>query len=376
MSRDKLRFALIGCGRIAYRHVEAIRANPHAEIAAVCDLEPNRARILADPCGVPAYRDYRQMLSRETIDVVSILTPSGMHAEHALEIVTRYRKHTLIEKPFCLFVPDGERLIQEARTARVHVFVAHQNRCNRAVSMLKQSIDTGRLGRIALATVRLRWSRGRDYYRRDPWRGTWALDGGVLTNQAIHHIDILRWLCGEVESVSAVTATRLVDIEVEDTACAWVRFAHGGLGIIEATTAVRPLNCDLEASISLIAEHGTAIVEGPAVNRLAVWTLDHAIDKDACSENPPNVYGFGHNAIIDNIVEVILHNGRPLVSGEDALASVRLLSALYRSAELGGREVFLKDRPISAKLGVFDESSTHLANLYRTHIVLDDRASC
>jgi UDP-N-acetyl-2-amino-2-deoxyglucuronate dehydrogenase len=365
----KVRFAIIGCGRISYRHIEAIQSNESAELVALCDLNLERAEERNEGVGVPIYRNYHEMLREQQIDVVNIMTPSGMHAEHAIEIIELYKKHVVIEKPMALKVSDGLMLIECAERHGVRLFVVHQNRFNKAVQKVKSGIENDLFGRIVLGTVRIRWSRGQAYYDRDPWRGTWALDGGVLTNQAIHHIDLLRWLLGEVESVSAIATTRLVDVEVEDTACAWIKFRNGALGNIEATVATRPLNNDLEASLSILGEGGVAIAEGASVNRLTTWTFDE-IDLGKHSEEPPNVYGFGHDEIMDNVVEVLQAGGEPLVSGEDALASIKLLNALYRSIELGGREVRLDENQVSERLGTFDEKSDSIANLYRTHVVL------
>ncbi|MBZ0165414.1 MAG: Gfo/Idh/MocA family oxidoreductase [Candidatus Omnitrophica bacterium] len=370
----KVRFAIIGCGRICYRHIEAIQANARAELVALCDLNLERARERAEGLTVKLYQNYHEMLEREDIDVVCIMTPSGMHPEHAVDILEKYQKHLVIEKPMALRVEDGERLIRAAHEHGVRLFVVHQNRFNKAITKIKSAVDEGILGRITMGTVRLRWSRGQAYYDRDPWRGTWALDGGALTNQTIHHIDLLQWLCGEVESVSAVAKTQLVDVEVEDSAVAWIRFKNGALGTIEATTAVRPPNKDLEASISLLGEHGTVIVEGAAVNKLTTWTVN-AEDISEYAEEPPNVYGFGHNIIINNVVESLLDNAQPLVSGEEALSSIQLLNAIYRSIELDGKEVYLKDNPRSQKFGVLDAKSQKIADLYRTDIVLGSKKS-
>ncbi|MFC1509996.1 Gfo/Idh/MocA family protein, partial [Candidatus Omnitrophota bacterium] len=210
------------------------------------------------------------------------------------------------------------------------------------------------------------------YYNRDPWRGTWALDGGVLTSQAIHHIDLLRWFVGDVSSLSAVGKTQFVNIEAEDTVCAWLRFQNGALGVIEATTTARPLNNDVEASISLLGEHGIVVVEGTAVNKLATWTLDNKIDLTEYSENPPNVYGYGHDYIINNIVDVLLSKkGTPLITAEDALKTIKLLNAIYRSMEINGKEVYMKENPVSCKLGVINKKSQPIADLYRTAVALE-----
>jgi UDP-N-acetyl-2-amino-2-deoxyglucuronate dehydrogenase len=369
---DKVRFAIIGCGRISYRHIEAIQENQDAELVALCDLNLERANERNETAQVKVYQDYHEMLNKEQIDAVCIMTPSGMHAEHAMDVIDRHGKHVVLEKPMCLQVSDGQELIDAAKRKNIKLFVVHQNRFNKAIQKIKTAIDDNLLGRIALATVRIRWSRGQKYYDRDPWRGTWALDGGALTNQAIHHIDLLRWMIGSVKSLSAVAQTQFVNVAVEDTACAWLKFENGALGAIEATTATRPLDRDLEASISILGEKGAVIVEGAAVNKLKLWTFDDTSTEEF-SENPPNVYGFGHNHIIDNVVEVLKDGGEPLVSGEDALQSIKLLSALYKSIEEDGREVVLKDNPVSGRLGIIDATSEKIADLYRTDVAMRHR---
>ncbi len=371
---SKVRFAIVGCGRIAYRHIEAIKANPGAILIALCDLDLGRAQERNQQANVKIYRDYREMLQKESIDVVCIMTPSGMHVEHAIDIIEKFKKHVLIEKPMCLRVEDGERIIASAKKNGVHIFVAHQNRFNKAVQKARSAIEKKSFGKLVLGTVRIRWSRGQGYYNRDPWRGKWAFDGGVLSNQAIHHIDLLRWLMGEVDSVSAVAAAQLVNAEVEDTACVWLKFMNGALGAIEATTATRPLNKDIEASISIFGENGVAIIGGVSVNRLDMWTLDDIVLSEF-SEDPPNVYGFGHDQIINNVVEVLSVGGGPLITAEDALMSVRLLNAIYSSIESGNKEVRLRDGLVSSRLGVIDAASNDIANMYRTEYVLRGKKS-
>ncbi|MFC1517603.1 Gfo/Idh/MocA family protein [Candidatus Margulisiibacteriota bacterium] len=365
----KIKFAIIGCGRISYRHIEAIESNPHAELVALCDLDLARAKERNTPPNVKIYQNYNEMLLKEDVDVVNIMTPSGMHTEHAIDIINKFKKHLVIEKPMCLDIKLGKELIEKAKTNNVELFIVHQNRFNKAVQKIRSAVNDHSLGKLSLATVRLRWARTQNYYNRDPWRGTWGLDGGALTNQAIHHIDILRWIIGDVESLSAVGKTQFVNVETEDTACCWLRFKNGALGAIEATTTVRPDRQDIEASFSLLTEHGTIIIEGSAVNKITTWTIGD-IDKEKYTENPPNVYGFGHNIIIDNVVKTLNGQEKPLVSGEEALKSLELLSAIYKSIELGGKEVLLQDNPTSGKLGIFNEKTTKIADLYRTDVAL------
>jgi len=372
MIDKKIKFSIVGCGRIAYRHIEAILENDKAELVALCDLNLDKATERNKGVDVNIYQNYNEMLRKENIDVVCIMTPSGMHAEHAIDIINKYKKHVVVEKPMALTVADGQKLIDTAKKNDVKLFVVHQNRFNKAIQKIKSAIDSNSFGKIVLGTVRIRWSRGQSYYDRDPWRGTWALDGGALTNQAIHHLDLLQWLVGEVHSVSAIGATQLVDVEVEDTACAWLKFKNGALGAVEVTTATRPLNKDLEASISILGENGVVIVEGASVNKLSTWTFG-GIDLLEYSEDPPNVYGFGHNHIINNVVDSLTKGGDPLVKGEDALSSIRLLHALYKSIEIGGKEVCLSDKPISGRFGVIDAKALPIANLYRTDSVLGNK---
>ena len=357
-----LRFAIIGCGRVAENHVRALAAIPRARLVAVCDLVAEKARRLAPSPAVAVYTNYHELLQREAVDVVNIVTPSGLHATHALDIMTRYRKHVVVEKPMALRVEDCAAMIACARQQGVQLHVVLQNRFNRAVQHLRTGVDQGRFGRLVLGTVRLRWCRPQRYYDQAPWRGTWALDGGALTNQAIHHLDLLQWLLGEVDEVSAVVGTRLVNVAVEDTAAAWVRFRSGALGVVEATTAARP--DDLEASVSLLGEHGTAIVEGPAVNRLTTWTFG-GVDPAAASETPPNVYGFGHQPLLASVVNSVLDGAPPAVDGAAAMVAVRLLHALYRSAECGA-PVLLADEPRSARFGVVTERERPIYQLYVT----------
>lgn len=236
-----LKFALIGCGRIAKRHAELLGRGQiaGARLVALCDVVEERARSFGEAFNVPWYRDMHEMMQREDIDVVSILTPSGLHAEHLLAIAP-YRKHVVVEKPMALSLDDADAMIRACDENGIRMFVVKQNRFNVPVQKLWEARCAGRFGKLVLGTVRVRWCRTQAYYDQDAWRGTWALDGGVLANQASHHIDLLEWMMGKVDSVFAKAKTALVNIEAEDTAVVVLNFASGALGIIEATTAARP----------------------------------------------------------------------------------------------------------------------------------------
>jgi predicted dehydrogenase len=345
----KINYAIIGCGRIASRHIEAINLIPAAKLSAVCDIIEERAEKYASENNIRSYKNYHTMLKNENIDVVNIMTPSGMHPQHAIEIMENYKKHIIIEKPMALKIADGEKMIETAKKNGVKLFAVLQNRYNKAVKKIREAVVNGIFGKLVLGTVRLRWARGQAYYDRDPWRGTWLLDGGALTNQAIHHIDLLQWMFGEVESVFARAQTSLVKVEVEDTAVCTLKFKNGALGVIEATTAARP--DDLEASLSILGEKGTAIIEGASVNKLVTWTFSD-VDMSEFYERPPNVYGFGHNEFLAEVTESLINNTPPLIDGMEGLKCVRLLNAIYQSVE-ENREVFMSENPVSSKLGVF-----------------------
>jgi UDP-N-acetyl-2-amino-2-deoxyglucuronate dehydrogenase len=349
-----LRFALVGCGRIAKRHAELLgrRQIEGAELAAVCDIVPDKARALAEPYGVPHYADMHQMCGRERIDVLVVLTESGRHAQHVIEL-TQYRKHIVVEKPMALTLDAADSMIRSCDASGVKLFVVKPNRFNVPVMKLREALVAGRFGKLVLGTVRVRWCRTQDYYNQDAWRGTWALDGGVLSNQASHHVDLLEWMMGDVESVYARSATALVNIECEDTAVVVLKFRSGALGIIEATTAARPK--DLEGSISILGANGTVEIGGFAVNQMKTWEFAPRLPEDDVvlarySVNPPNVYGFGHQAYYEHVVECIRGNKQHLVDGLEGRKSLELISAIYESIETG-REVPLRFAPRLCRLG-------------------------
>jgi UDP-N-acetyl-2-amino-2-deoxyglucuronate dehydrogenase len=349
-----LNFALVGCGRIAKRHSELLghRQIAGARLSAVCDIVPERAAAIGRQFNVPNYSDMHEMMRREQIDVVSVLTESGMHAEHVLALA-QHRRHIVVEKPMALTLRDADRMVAACDSAGVKLFVVKQNRFNVPVVKLRQALEAGRFGKLVMGTVRVRWCRTQTYYDQDHWRGTWALDGGVLTNQASHHIDMLEWMMGDVESVFAMSTTALVNVETEDTAVVALRFASGALGVIEATTAARPK--DLEGSISVLGEGGTVVIGGFAVNEMLTWNFakPESGDEEVLSKysvNPPNVYGFGHQAYYEHVVSAITNNTQHLVDGLAGRRSLELISAIYESIETG-REVFLRFKPSRCRLG-------------------------
>jgi predicted dehydrogenase len=356
MATDKpdLKFALVGCGRIAKRHSELLggRQIAGASLAAVCDVVPEKARAMGEKFGVPYHTDMLEMMAKTPADIVSVLTESGNHARHVVAL-SKFKKHILVEKPMALTLDDADAMIKACAAAGVKLFVVKQNRFNVPVVKLRQALEAGRFGKLVLGTVRVRWCREQSYYDQDKWRGTWALDGGVIANQASHHVDLLEWMMGDVEDVFAMSATALVKVETEDTAVVSLRFRNGALGIIEATTAARPK--DLEGSISILGEKGAVEIGGFAVNQLKTWNFKQPEPGDAdvmarYSVNPPDVYGFGHKAYYEHVVDCVNNDTKQLVDGAEGRRSLELIAGIYESIETK-REVSLRSRPKKTRLG-------------------------
>jgi UDP-N-acetyl-2-amino-2-deoxyglucuronate dehydrogenase len=350
-----IRFGLLGCGRIAKRHSQLLGGDhiEGASLVAVSDPVRARADAIAAKFGVPALYDIDDFLARKDIDAVAVLTPSGMHAAHVIACA-KAGKHVVVEKPMALRLQDADDMIRACDQAGVKMFIVKQNRFNVPVVKAREALDAGRFGRLILGTVRVRWCRDQAYYDQDDWRGTWAYDGGVLTNQASHHVDMLEWFFGDVVSVHARAITALANIETEDTAVATLKFRNGALGIIEATTAARPT--DLEGSLSILGEQGTVEIAGFAVNQIRHWRFVDEVpsDKDVVdkfSVNPPNVYGFGHQAYYEHVVDCLIRERAALVDGLEGRRSLELITALYESIETG-EEVPLHFTPRLSRLGV------------------------
>lgn len=349
-----LRFGLLGCGRISKRHSDLLGSGQigNAKLVAACDPVRARADAVATKFGISAEYDIEAFLARKDMDVITVLTPSGVHPEHAIACA-RAGKHVVVEKPMALRLQDADDMIRACDEAGVKLFVVKQNRFNVPVVKARDALNAGRFGKLLLGTVRVRWCRDQAYYDQDAWRGTWAYDGGVLTNQASHHVDMLEWFFGDVVSVHARAITALAKIETEDTAVATLKFRNGALGVIEATTAARPT--DLEGSLSILGEKGTVEIAGFAVNQIRHWRFVDELPSDKevvekFSVNPPNVYGFGHQAYYEHVVDCLLHERAALVDGLEGRKSLELISALYESIETGN-EVSLRFSPQKVRLG-------------------------
>lgn len=331
-----LNFGLIGCGRIASRHVQSMKNLPDTRLVAVADIIESRANRYSQENDADAYLDYRRLLDRKDIDVVNICTPSGLHAQMAIEAM-QAGKHVIVEKPMALLLQDADKMIATSKSESVKFCVVLQNRFNPPMQDLRRVVDEGKLGRLLLGNATVRWYRPQEYYE-DGWHGTWAMDGGALMNQSIHHIDALQWLMGEVESVFAFSATLAHRMEAEDTGVAVVRFKGGALGSIEGSTITYPEN--LEGSISLFGERGSVKVGGTALNRKVFWKvegeLEHERELLSMEQlDPPSVYGTSHQHVIADMIEAIIKDKEILTNRTEGRKSLALVLAIYESARMG-----------------------------------------
>jgi predicted dehydrogenase len=352
---SKLGFALVGCGSIARKHAHALHHYlEEAEIRAFVDHDLSRAQAFSTKYGAPAFSSAREMMRAvgDRVDIVNVLTPSGAHGENVLELV-EYGRPLVVEKPMALRLEDADRMIEACDAHGVKLFVVHQNRYNLPIARAREALEQGRFGRLVMGTIRLRWTRDQSYYDSESWRGTWAHDGGVFMNQAAHHIDMLTWFMGNVESVRSLAATRLVQIECEDTGVAVMRFNSGALGVLEATTATRP--SDLEGSLSILGEKGSVVIGGFFMNELVTWKFadKQPIDDvifEKYGKNPPEL-AFNHGEYLRGVIGSIQNSKAGLVDGLEGRKSLELITALYESIETNA-DVQLRFRPKKCRLGL------------------------
>ncbi len=336
-----LRCGLIGCGRVAPRHAQSYRQLSETELVAVADIKPSRAEHFAQEYGATAYTDHHALLARDDIDLVSICVPSGLHAQIALDAM-QAGKHVLVEKPIAITLEDADRMIAMSEATGRTLGVVLQNRYNPPMQRLRTAIDQGKLGRLYLGNACVRWYRPQSYYE-DGWHGTWAMDGGALMNQSIHHIDALQWLMGPVQSVFAYSATLAHRMEAEDVGVAVVRFTSGALATIEGSTLTWPQN--LEGSVAIFGERGSVKIGGTALNRIVLWKVEGELEQEAellTSQlvDPPSVYGYSHREVIRDFAEAVRLGRPPGTPGHAARRSLELVLAIYESAR-SGREVTL-----------------------------------
>lgn len=333
----KIKIALVGCGRIAKNHFQAIEQHSdNLTLTAVCDKDPNAAQEAAEQYGVECYLSLNEMLENTDADIVTLCTPSGLHPSQAVSIAQAGR-HVLSEKPMATRWVDGVRMVRACDEAGVRLFVVKQNRLNATLQLLKKAIDKNRFGKIYMASINVFWTRPQDYYDQGGWRGTWDLDGGAFMNQASHYIDLIHWLLGPVESVQAMMGTLARKIEAEDTGVMNLRWRNGAMGSVSVTMLTYPKN--FEGSITILGEKGTVRIGGVAVNEVQHWEFEEPQPEDVqireASYQTTSVYGFGHPLYYNNVINSLKGIEKPLVDGREGLTSLELLIAAYRSSRDG-----------------------------------------
>lgn len=337
ISDRKIRIAIVGCGRIAKNHFGSIEQHQQDfELVAVCDTDPTQSAPYTERYDVPAYVRMENMLQKNELDLVVLCTPSGLHPEQAV-LAAKHRVNVITEKPMATRWSDGVRMVKACDKAGVRLFVVKQNRRNTTLQLLKRAITEKRFGKIHLVHLNVFWTRPQSYYDQgNGWRGTWEFDGGAFMNQASHYVDLLDWLIGPVEKVQAMTSTTR-DIEVEDTGVLNVRWRNGALGSMAITMLTYPQN--LEGSITILGEEGTARIGGVAVNDIQLWQFDELRDYDAqiqsANYETTSVYGFGHPLYYKNVIDVMRGVAEPETDGREGLKSLELLIAAYLSARDG-----------------------------------------
>ena len=337
-----MKYALIGCGRIATNHMKAA-LNNKLEIAAVCDVLPEAMENLLakhelQDSDIKRYTDYKIMLEEVKPDFVSIATESGPHAEIAIYCI-EHGVHCIIEKPMAMNMADADRIIELSREKNVKVAACHQNRFNVAIQELRHAIESGRFGRLSHGSIHVRWNRNKGYYDQAPWRGTWQDDGGCLMNQCIHGIDLLRWMFGdEVDEVYGATRQQFHDyLEAEDVGMAVIKFKNGAIATVEGTTNVYPKN--LEETLYVFGEKGTVKIGGTSTNNIDVWDFADETeadeDKKGLKEQTSNVYGNGHTSLFADFMDAIENDRKPYVDAVAGKNALEIVLAIYKSQKTG-----------------------------------------
>lgn len=336
IANRKIRIGIIGCGRISKNHFGSVEKHGNEmDLVAICDVDAVVLGEHAERYKVPAYRDMKEMLQKEQLDLVALCTPSGIHPDQAI-LAAKHGVHVMTEKPMATRWHDGVRMVKACDEAGVQLFVVKQNRLNTTLQLLKRAVEERRFGKIHMVHINVFWTRPQSYYDQAKWRGTWEFDGGALMNQASHYVDLLDWLIGPVDKVQCMISTTR-DIEVEDTGILNVKWRNGALGSMSVTMLTYPKN--LEGSITILGEKGTVRVGGVAVNDIQIWQFDEPRDYDAqiqsANYGTTSVYGFGHPLYYKNVIDVLRGEVEPVTDGREGLRSLELLIAAYLSARDG-----------------------------------------
>ena len=347
-----LKISYIGCGRIFKKHLNAYNENKNFfDIEAICDIDKKKITKHNLPKKIKSFKSIDDLLNNSNSDLYVILTPSGFHYSHIIKVGNQ-KKNILVEKPMVMNFQECIKLDSFVKKNKINLFIVKQNRFNPAIMKLKEAISQKRFGKIFLATIRVRWKRDNAYFKLDKWRGTWKLDGGVLANQASHHIDLLTWLVGDVKSVFAKASKINKVTQASDTVAAVLKFKNGTTGIIETTTATEPEN--LEGSISILGEKGSVEIGGFAVSKIVNWKFKKKLNSDLkindYSYLNKNVYGTGHVKLYKEIYKSLSGKKNEAIYYSESIKSVKLIDKIYASAELN-KEININDNNFSKLLG-------------------------
>ncbi len=358
MNEPRLKIGILGCGRVCEHYINKIlipeRVGNLFQVVACCDVDKNKSNNVARVFSCKSYNNLEEFVKNKDIEVVLILTKSGQHFEHA-KICLSNDLNVIVEKPLSLRIEHAEELINISSTKQRFCASIFQNRLNPAVEITKRAYNGKRFGDLVSVSVRLRWCRLQDYYN-DGWHGTWSQDGGVTNQQAIHHVDALTWICGEVKSVSAIAAKRANQLQAEDTLVAAIELENGALATLELTTAARPK--DIEASITITGTDGAVKIGGVALNKIEQWNFSDNADKEKevanqFSEEVENGYGISHYRQLKKLF-LSFRNGNidqvPFLASE-CLHTLKLIHSIYASVEMG-RKIYLSENLSSSKLGL------------------------
>lgn len=332
----KLKFALIGCGKIGVRHAEQI--NRVGELAAVCDVAVEKAEAIGAQYGAKIYANINDLLAAEQqIDVVSICTPNGLHASHSIKAL-QAGFHVLCEKPMAITVHDCGEMIKEAERANRRLFAIKQNRFNPPVAAVKDAIEKGVLGQIYSFQVSCFWNRGAGYYA-NTWKGSADMDGGTLFTQFSHFIDLVYWMLGDVKKAYAITGNFAHEglIDFEDTGVVILEMQNGALGTFNYTVNSHGKN--MEGSITLFAEKGTVKIGGQYLNELEYQHIEDFRFENLPAGNKANHYGdytgsmSNHDKVYENVVDVLLNGNAISTNSFEAMKTVEIIEKIYRSAK-------------------------------------------
>ena len=341
----KINFAIIGCGHIGTRHAEHIFNNKEANLIALCDVKINRAKKLGKKYNCPlVVKNYKNLLKNNSIDVVNICVPNYLHSSITINFL-KYKKNVLCEKPMCLKIVNGEKMIECAKKTNKKLFIVKQNRYNPPIELTKNILDKKALGKIYLCITNLFWNRNDAYYKQSDWRGTKKMDGGTLFTQYSHFIDLLLWFNGKIESVFAQTKNYThKKIEFEDTGVILIKFKNGAMGTINFTTC--SYNKNMEGSIYLLGTKGSIKIGGEYLNTLDFWEVSGIKRPQLERGAPANNYGFykgsmsNHDKVIQNVIDVLNKKNKIKATGVEALETTKVINAIYKSARLN-KKIYL-----------------------------------